>query len=221
MALCWLARQDIVSSNISHIYDSVSSGRRYQTVIAHIAQGLSCAGIKGWFETYPKKDGSGNAFPENSQYAGAHFGVEKDGRIVQFADTQYICYGAGPANPHAIHVEHCGFAGEELTDAQVEALGNLLAWANQVHHITVQTNFNEPPTEVSSAPVDGGSGSAVIEGQVWQVGAAYPPLDNGLGFHAQYGGHPQCPGPRIIWQLPDAVQIARNIQSGARSWTLR
>jgi hypothetical protein len=191
MAICRLATQSIVSSNIAHIYDAVSSGRLYQTVIAHIAEGISCAGIKGWFETYPKKGRDGKVFPEKNQYAGAHFGVEKDGRIVQFVDTRYICYGAGRANPHAIHVEHCGFAGQELTCQQVLALGSLLNWANEAHGISVQLNFNPPPLDYT--------GGISEEEKVLFAAAVSLPLDSGLGFHAQYGGHPQCPGPRIIW----------------------
>jgi hypothetical protein len=219
MAICWLAKQSIVSNNIAHIYDAVSSGRGYLTVIAHIAEGNSCAAIKGWFETYPKTDKNGKVFPENQQYAGAHFGVEKNGSIVQFVDTKYICYGAGPANTNAIHVEHCGFHGDELTDAQVEALANLLAWANATHGVSLQLNFNPPPIDFSNTTVDGKDVS--IQSRVWKVGTVYPPLNSGLGFHSQYGGHPQCPGPKIIWQLPDAVQIALDIQSGARDWALR
>src|ERR1700678_2811289 len=105
MATCWLARQNLVTRNINHIYDSVSAGRRYATVIAHISQGTSNAATKGWFETSPKPGNDG------AQYAGAHFGIEKNGQIDQFIDTQYIAYGAGPANGHAIHVENVGMAG--------------------------------------------------------------------------------------------------------------
>jgi len=40
------------------------------------------------------------------------------------------------------------------------------------------------------------------------------PLGSGLGYHAQYGGHPQCPGRAIIDQLPEVLARAREIQGG-------
>lgn len=206
MATCWLASQNIVSQNISHIYDSVSSDRQYLTVIAHISEGPSNASTKGWFETYPKKDKRGIALPENQQYAGAHFGIEKNGQIDQFVDTQYICYGAGPANRHAIHVENVGTHGQKLTDDQVEMLGNIVAWAYTTHGIAVQLNFvgiasdSKGPLSISSP--------------------FYAPLNSGLGFHAQYGGHPQCPGSAVVGQLLDVLIVARDIGSGTRSWRL-
>jgi hypothetical protein len=169
--------------------------------------GASNASTKGWFETYPKII-NGNVLPENSQYAGAHFGIEKNGQIDQFVDTKYICFGAGPANPHAIHVENVGMPGEQLSDGQVEMLGNILAWANQFHSsIALQLNFL----------------AAISDSQVNTVPISSPfygPLNSGLGFHAQYGGHPQCPGSRIVGQLPAVLQVAKDIASGARSWRL-
>jgi hypothetical protein len=206
MATCWLATQNLVTTNISHIYDSVSNGRQYATVIAHISLGPSNASTKNWFETYPKVI-NGRTLAEKDQFAGAHFGINKDGKIDQFVDTQYICHGAGAANPHAIHVENAGMAGERLTDDQVEMLGNILAWANQVHSVALQLNYL----------------LAISESDVNKVPIAspfYAPVNSGLGFHAQYGGHPQCPGSLIVGQLPAALQVARDIASGARSWRL-
>jgi hypothetical protein len=207
MATCWLARQNIVRTNLGHIYDSTSSGRQYRTVIAHISQGPSNASTKAWFETYPKKDSKGIDLPEKYQYAGAHFGIEKNGQVDQFVDTQYICHGAGPANPHAIHVENVGMVGQRLTDDQVEMLGNILAWANQTHGIALQLNFLAPisDSQVNTVPISS---------------PFYGPLNSGLGFHAQYGGHPQCPGSLIVSQLPAVLQVATDVVSGARSWRL-
>jgi hypothetical protein len=207
MAICFLARQNIVTQNLKYIYDSVSNGRLYSTVIAHISEGPSNASTKGWFETYPKII-NGRTLPEKDQYAGAHFGIEKNGQIEQFADTKLICWGAGASNPHAIHVENVGMPGDSLTDDQVEMMGNILAWANQVHSsIALQLNFlasiSDP--QVNKVPINS---------------PFYGPLNSGLGFHAQYGGHPQCPGSRIVGQLPAVLQVAKDIASGARSWRM-
>ena len=207
MATCWLAKQNLVTRNIKYIYDSSSGGRRYQTVIAHISEGPRTASTKGWFETYPKKDKNGVVLPENKQYAGAHFGIEKDGRIEQFVDTQYICWGAGRANVHAIHVENVGYPNERLSVSQVVMLGNILAWANRTHGVALELNY--PLAFSSDSP-----NVAPISSD-W-----YKPLDSGLGFHAQYGGHPQCPGLGIVSQLPEVLKVAKDIVSGAQAYTL-
>jgi hypothetical protein len=207
MAMCWLARSNPLTQNTSYAYDSTSSNRQYLTVIAHISEGFSNAATKAWFETYPKLDKDGNPLPENSQYAGAHFGIEKSGLVDQFVDTQYICYGAGSANGHAIHVENVGHYTDSLTDDQVEMLGNILAWANQTHGVALQLNYlaavsrDSPNVPRIDSPF-------------------YGPLNSGVGFHAQYGGHPYCPGSNIVSQLPSALQIAGDIVSGARAWRL-
>jgi hypothetical protein len=207
MAISFVARQNLVTQNLSNIYDSVSSGRQYLTVIAHISEGPSNAATKSWFETYPKTDPNGKVMADSQQYAGAHFGIEKNGLVDQFVDTQYICWGAGAANVHAIHVENVGVVGESLTDDQIEMLGNLLAWANQVHGIAVQLNF---PFQVSADSQNTPPISSSF----------YAPLNTGLGFHAQYGGHPQCPGAAIVGQLPAVVQIAQDVGSGTRAWRM-
>jgi N-acetyl-anhydromuramyl-L-alanine amidase AmpD len=133
----------------------------YRTVIAHISQGPSNASTKAWFETYPKKI-NGKVLPEKYQYVAGHFGIEKNGRIDQFVDTRYIYHGAGAANPHAIHVENVGMSGQQLTDDQVEMLGNIIARANQTHGVALQLNFSRAESVL---------------------------LNSGLGYHAQYGGH--------------------------------
>ena len=207
MAICWLARQNLVTQNIKHIYDATSAGRQYRTLIAHISQGPSNASTRNWFETYPKVI-NGTELPENQQFAGAHFGIEKDGRVEQFVDTQYICWGAGSANIHAIHVEHVGRSGDALSDDQVEMLGNLLAWCNQIHNMEIALNFMGP-TYTSPDQLRSGVKPS-----------SYPAINSGLGFHAQYGGHPSCPGPTIIGQLPTVVGIAQDIAAGTRAWRL-
>ena len=144
MAICWLAKQSSVTRNQRHTYSTNTASRSFKTYIVHIAQGGSCAGMKNWFETEEKRNWKGEVMPENQQFAGAHFGIEKNGEIVQFVDTQFAVYGAGPANDHAVNVENVGMPGDELTDAQVEANGNLLAWCNQVHGIPLRLNFLAP-----------------------------------------------------------------------------
>ena len=207
MAICWLAKQNLVTQNIKYIYDSASGGRRYQTVIAHISEGNSNAGTKGWFETYPKKDLHGKELPENQQYAGAHFGIEKDGHIEQFVDTKYICWGAGSANVHAIHVENVGHSTDRLTDDQVVMLANILAWANKTHAIALDLNY---PLAFSSDSANVASISSD-----W-----YNPTNSGLGFHAQYGGHPAWPGQGVVSRLPEVVKVATDIISGAQPYRL-
>jgi hypothetical protein len=210
MAICWLAEYSAIGSNNRHVYSEASAGRTFQTMIVHIAQGGSCAGMKNWFENSEKKDATGNVMPEKNQYAGAHFGIEKNGRITQFVDTKYIVYGAGSANDHAINVENVGQPGDDLTPDQVISNANLLAWCNKTHNIRIALNFYGP-IYFTDAQIKRG----VIPKE------QYAPLNDGLGFHAQYGGHPYCPGPSIVAQLPRIVDVANEIISDIRGWEVK
>jgi hypothetical protein len=121
-------------------------------------------------------------------FAGAHFAISKGGEIWQLIDTINEAHGAGPANPTSIHIENVGFPGESLTADQIHGNATLLNWSHRTHGVPLDLNFAAP--------------SAV-------------PLGHGLGYHAQYGGHPQCPGPAIIDQLPEVLERARAIQRGS------
>src|ERR1700689_2451714 len=57
----------------------------------------------------------------------AHFGISDgsdgtpDGQIWQFVDTDSMAWGGDASNTYAIHVEHAGWSGNPLTDAQLDS----------------------------------------------------------------------------------------------------
>lgn len=101
----------------------------------------------------------------------SHFQVAKDGTVWQYLDTSVSSWCQGNGNHDYLSIESQGLAGESATDAQVVAIGGILAWVKQVHAI---------PLKLAERPGDHGFG--------WHgMGAA----------HGQPGwGHPSCPGIR-------------------------
>src|ERR1035441_10075151 len=124
----------------------------------------------------------------------AHFGVGKDGAVIQWVDTADTAWHAANANGVAIGVEHEGNAGDSLTAAQVVADAKLLAWASEHHPI---------PLQVTNDPQHGS-------------GLAY----HGLGGGA-WGGHLQCPGSPIVAQRPDLITRAKAIRAGGTPVTVQ
>jgi hypothetical protein len=86
-------------------------------------------------------------------------------------------------------------------------LANILAWANKTHAIALDLNY---PLAFSSDSANVASISSD-----W-----YNPTNSGLGFHAQYGGHPACPGQGVVSRLPEVVKVATDIISGAQPYRL-
>jgi len=77
--------------------------------------------------------GTDTIFRNPHTQASAHFGVSRSGKVWQWVRTEDIAWHAFAANDHSIGVEHAGFPWEKLTDAQVEASGELMAWVNSVY----------------------------------------------------------------------------------------
>jgi hypothetical protein len=191
MAMCNLAKWNLVTKNFDHTFKAMAAGaRRINKVIVHIAQGGSLQGIKTWFEDEEKAINGHATFG----YAGAHFAVSKGGEIWQLVDSKDEAHGAGSANPTSIHIENVGFPGDSLTADQIHGNAALLHWSHRMHGVPLNLNFTEP---------SGGIGPFGLT-----------PLDHGLGYHAQYGGHPHCPGATIICQLPQVLARALEIDRG-------
>ena len=78
-------------------------------------------------------NGSDNWFKNPSAQVSAHFGIGRDGKIYQWVDTANIAWAEANYNSRAISVEHEGFAGDRLTDAQAWSLACLMKWCRQTH----------------------------------------------------------------------------------------
>jgi hypothetical protein len=107
----------------------------------------------------------------------AHFGVDTDGTVWQWVDTDDKAEAQRAGNPVGISIEHAGYATGPLTNAQISADRRLLDWIHQTHDI---------PLVVTDDPDDG---TGVI----------------GHGQGAPAWGHAVCPGPSVLAQLGDLV----------------
>jgi hypothetical protein len=127
--------------------------------------------------------GTDTIFRNSHTEASAHFGVSKTGKIWQWVRTGDIAWHAFDANDHSIGVEHAGFPWEGLTDAQVEATGELYAWLNsQYPAIDLWRNIHL-----------NGSGIGYHE--------QYPEWNRDA--HS-------CPGRLIETQIPDILSVAKS-----------
>lgn len=128
-------------------------------------------------------EGSQAWFNNATAQASSHFGIGKDGELRQWVDTADRAWAQAAGNRDWISVENEGVGGDTLTAAQITANARVLAWAHHEYGVPLQL--------------------------------AKSPSDRGLGYHAMggaaWGGHTQCPGPRIVAQLPTIVARAKQL----------
>lgn len=99
-----------------------------------------------------------------------HFQVTKAGAVYQYLDTRYSSWCQKDGNNDYLSIESQGLASERATDAQVDAIGRVLAWLHTTHGI---------PLQLANAPGQRGFG--------W----------HGMGAAAGADwGHAACPGVR-------------------------
>jgi hypothetical protein len=137
-------------------------------VLIHVMQG-SQAGTDSWFHN-------------PAAQASAHFGVAKDGGVIQWVGTGHQAWHACNANSYAIGIETEGFATSPLTAAQVNSCARIFNWAANNH-----PGIHE-----------------------WLNTRA--PAGSGLSWHGAAAGwcnHPGCPGTLRRRQLDDIVANAR------------
>lgn len=137
-------------------------------MVLHIAQGDSIDGVWNWQAGLHK--------------VSSYFIVGKDGTVWQPVDLAHVAWTEGTGNEEWIGVEHCGWAGQPLTDAQVAATAGILAWLHTEHGVPLQSTDD---------PVNG-------RGLGW----------HGMGA-AAWGGHTGCPGEPIKAQRPAILAHAR------------
>ncbi|MEW2127092.1 peptidoglycan recognition family protein [Streptomyces sp. NPDC007259] len=128
-------------------------------------------------------EGSQAWFNNATAQASSHFGTGKDGELRQWVDTADRAWAQAAGNRTWLSVENEGKGGDALTNAQIDANARVLAWAHREYGVPLQL--------------------------------AKSPSDRGLGYHAMggaaWGGHSQCPGPRIVAQLPTIVARAKQL----------
>lgn len=183
-----------------------SQGRmtRYDLVILHTMVG-SLVGTDGFF----RKDGYGGVE--------SHFGVGADGTVYQWQDTQYRAEANGTANSRAISIEtedintrvwpkwntNDGAAVPAWTDAQVQSIAKILAWASTQHAIPL-VGVASSGSKVRGiayhrlgVPGHAGATSSITGGELWSSAAGKV-----------------CPGPRRTAQIPGIINMAVRLRDG-------
>lgn len=130
--------------------------------------------------------GSDSWFRNPSAQASAHFGVGKDGTILQWVDTSDRAWAQAGGNRTWISIEHEGKSGESLTAAQIAADGKIVAWAHKTHGVKLQS-----------------TDSVTGRGLGW----------HGMGGSA-WGGHTACPGTPIKNQRDEILKAAGASDTG-------
>ena len=134
--------------------------------VIHIMAG-TLAGTDSWFQN-------------PAAQVSAHFGIGKDGTIIQWVDTSRVAWAEMNYNGEALSIEHEGQSGDQLTDAQILSLEKVMQWCAFIHGI---------PFARTSDP----------NGTGW--------IGHGeLGVSG--GDHPDCPGQPILDQLPLIIYAA-------------
>lgn len=125
-------------------------------------------------------------FRDPSSNVSSHFGTGRSGELYQWVDTGDRAWAQAAGNDDWLSIENEGQGGDRLTDAQMDRCAQVLAWARSMYGVPLQV--------------------------------AHSPSGRGLGYHAMggdaWGGHPSCPGPRIVDQLDDIVDRAHRIAGG-------
>ncbi|MCX4663361.1 peptidoglycan-binding protein [Streptomyces uncialis] len=125
--------------------------------------------------------GTDSWFRNPKAKASSHFGTGKGGRLYQWVDTADRAWAQGAGNRDWLSIENEGKGGDKLTDTQIDRCAEILAWAHKRYGV---------PLAVATSPSGRGLGWHGMGGKAW-------------------GSHPDCPGTRIIAQLPTIVERAR------------
>ncbi|MFF9287499.1 peptidoglycan-binding protein [Streptomyces griseosporeus] len=151
-------------------------------VVLHIMQG-TLWGSDAWFRN-------------PAAQASAHFGVGKDGTILQWVDTKDRAWAQAGGNSYWISIEHEGESGDSLTPEQIAADAKILTWAHKTHGVVLQS-----------------TDSVTGRGLGW----------HGMGGTA-WGGHTACPGDPIKSQraaILKAAGAADDSTSGTTTYTVK
>ena len=133
--------------------------------VVHVMQG-TLAGTDAWFH-------------EARAQVSAHFGVGRDGQVLQWVDVSTTAWAEMAYNDRSISIEHEGYSGEVLTRRQLAASTDLLRW--------LAAQFPGVPLQRTADP----NGRGVIgHGELGVLG----------------GDHPDCPGTPILHQLNVALR---------------
>ncbi len=167
-----MARYDQATWN--PITANFNKGRRLSPtkgLILHITDGAP--NKKTGKKTPPTLAGLWSTFCNKEHNASAHFGVEKDGEMWQFVDTDDRAWSVDgdTIDAHWISIENIGIPGDALTEEQIMACANLVFWLNQTYGCPIKEALDKN--------------------------------DSGVSYHALFQrAHPGCPGKPVISSIP-------------------
>ena len=171
-----MAMYDRAEAHLIQHNFSTSAIRPPKGLVVHVTDGaLTLTQLFKFFNQKKQilRDGS-------TTKSSSHFGVAKDGTIWQFVDTEHQAFAQRAGAPSWISVENCGIIGHPLTDAQIESVGNILAWLHMTY---------------PSIPVR-------LAKNIGDHGLAFHSID------PSWTRDNRCPGKKVIAQLPRIVEFA-------------
>lgn len=151
-----------------------NKGRRQSPtkgLILHITDGA--LNKKTGIKTPPSLEGLYSTFNNKKHNASAHFGVNKDGEMWQFIDTDNRAWSVDgdTIDAHWVSIENIAVPGDTLSEDQIMACAGLLYWLNQTYDCPIKM----------------------------AVGKS----DSGVAYHSLFQrGHPYCPGFPVISLIP-------------------
>jgi hypothetical protein len=130
-------------------------------------------------------------------HVSAHFCIERDGRVIQFVDTNDIAYGTGWLTGGSVHIEHAGNHPHEMTDTQLHNSADLVGWLKMMHQ-DISLELTGTSIKDYGDPTRPGITCHRF------IQEAYHRLkpDAAIEWRA-------CPGDGIIGQLPDLLRLAK------------
>lgn len=138
----------------------------------------------------------------------SHFGVDYDGSVGQYLDTNVRADANVSANNHAISVESASntSASNRWTDAQVKTLAELMAWAHRTHGIPARIcrNATDPGFGIHRmfASWSGGGTNCPGTARAQQFRSEVFPE-----FLSLIGDHPKAPAKPVIHL--DDIQVGK------------
>ncbi|MGW1836312.1 peptidoglycan-binding protein [Streptomyces sp. NPDC002067] len=127
--------------------------------------------------------GTDSWFRNSAARASSHFGTGKGGALYQWVNTANRAWAQANGNSSWLSIENEGQGGDALTSAQMDRIAEVFAWVHKTYGV---------PLQVASGPSGRGLGYHAMGGSAW-------------------GGHTQCPGSRIVAQLPEIVARAKRL----------
>ena len=142
-------------------------------IVLHVMEG-SLSGTDAWFHD------------PHSQVS-SHFGIGRDGTIYQWVALNRVAWAQAAYNDAAISIEHEGYSGETLTDVQLAASLELIAWL------------------CAALPAIPHRGSP---------GPRYAGVLTHASLGVPGGDHPYCPGVPLAHQVQSLVGLIDPSRSG-------